>query len=355
MILRPILQPAWLIALLAVVLVALLVLGVRRLAHGRRAVLVRRGLMSALVLVMLLGPSLPGEARKVSSSTEVWLVLDRTGSMAAEDWDGGRPRLDGVRQDLHTVLESMAGARFSVRTWDSDLRTVIPLTSDETAVANYVDNFHQELSEYSRGSSLDRPTTKLLADLMRAQQSHPENVRYVFVLSDGETSNEVASPQPGSWSALKPYVDGGMVIGYGTEEGGRMRVNRLGPSADGAGGAQGSDPAGSGAQSGQAPEWIRDYSQPGAPAAVSRIDVVALQAAAGELGVDYVHSPDTAAISSRASRMMDNAELVVDSREELSTYRYFLWPFALALGLLTAWEAAALAGRVRALRRAHAI
>lgn len=346
MILRPILEPAWLIAVLALVLVALLVVGVRRLVVGRRAVLVRRGLMSALLLVMLLGPSLPGEASRVTSSTEVWMVVDRTGSMAAEDWDGGRPRLDGVRQDMHTILESMAGARFSVRTWDSDLRTVIPLTTDETAVANYVDNFRQELSEYSRGSSLDRPTTRLLADLMRAQQSHPENVRYVFVLSDGETSNGVASPAPGAWSALKPYVDGGMVIGYGTEEGGRMRVNRLG---DGAGGQSG------GAQSGGAPEWIRDYSKPGAPVAVSHIDVAALKAAAGELGVDYLHSPDTSTLSTQASRMMDNAELVVDSREELSTYRYFLWPFALALALLTAWEAAALAGRVRALRRAHAI
>lgn len=341
MILRPVVEPAWLLVVLALVLVGLLVVGVRRRGPDGRWVLVRRGLMSALVLLMLLGPSVPGEAQRLTSSTEVWLVVDRTGSMAAEDWDGAQSRLDGVKQDLHTVLESMGGARFSVRTWDSDVRTVVPLTTDESAIGSFIDTFQQELSEYSQGSSLDRPTTRLLADLMRARESHPENVRYLFVLSDGETSNEVASPQPHAWAALREYVDGGLVIGYGTEEGGRMRAHSLG------------DPTG--AQSGAEPEWIRDYSRPGAPPAVSHIDTATLQAAADDLGVDYVHSPDTATISTEASRMMDHAELIVDSREELSTYRYFLWPFALAFALVTAWEAAALAGRVRALRRAHAI
>lgn len=341
MILRPVVEPAWLLVVLALVLVGLLVVGVRRRGPDGRWVLVRRGLMSALVLLMLLGPSVPGEAQRLTSSTEVWLVVDRTGSMAAEDWDGAQPRLDGVKQDLHTVLESMGGARFSVRTWDSDVRTVVPLTTDESAIGSFIDTFQQELSEYSQGSSLDRPTTRLLADLMRARESHPENVRYLFVLSDGETSNEVASPQPHAWAALREYVDGGLVIGYGTEEGGRMRAHSLG------------DPTG--AQSGAEPEWIRDYSRPGAPPAVSHIDTATLHAAADDLGVDYVHSPDTATISTEASRMMDHAELIVDSREELSTYRYFLWPFALAFALVTAWEAAALAGRVRALRRAHAI
>ncbi|WP_043535767.1 vWA domain-containing protein [Actinomyces polynesiensis] len=345
MILRPVVEPAWLLVVLALVLAALLVLGARRRGPLGRWALVRRGLMSALVLLMLLGPSVPGEAQRVTSTTEVWFVIDRTGSMAAEDWDGDRPRLDGVKEDLHTVLESMAGARFSVRTWDSDVRTVVPLTTDESAIGSFIDTFSQELSEYSQGSSLDRPTTRLLADLAAARESHPEDVRYLFVLSDGETSNEVASPQPDAWAPLRQYVDGGLVIGYGTEEGGHMRVHRLGD------GTQDS----TGAQSGAAPEWIRDYSQPGAPPAVSRIDEAALESAASELGVAYVHSPGSDVIRREASAMMADAELIVDSREELSTYRYLIWPLALALGALAAWEGAALAGRVRALRRAHAV
>ncbi|MDN6794724.1 MAG: VWA domain-containing protein [Propionibacterium sp.] len=353
MILRPLMDPSWLIVVVAVVLAALVVVGARRRGPGGRWTVVRRGLMSALFVVMLLGPSVPGEATRVTSTTEVWLVVDRTGSMAAEDWEGDLPRLDGVRQDLHSVLASMGGARFSVRTWDSQVHTVVPLTTDETAIASFVDSFDRELSEYSQGSSLDRPTTKLLADLMKARDTSPENVRYLFVLSDGETSNQGAQSASGAWAPLRDYIDGGMVIGYGTEEGGRMRAKRLGDDATAQSGAQSGAqaPAAAGAE----PEWIRDYSRPGAPPAVSRIDEAALKAAAQELGVDYVHSPDTSTISATASKMMENAELVADSREELSTFRSFLWPFALAFALLAGWESAALAGRIRALRRARAI
>ncbi|MFC7579682.1 VWA domain-containing protein [Schaalia naturae] len=346
MILRPVIEPVWWIALFAVCGAALVVLGARRSGPRARWATLRRSLMVAVTAVMLAGPSVPGEAVPVTSDTEVWLVLDRTGSMAAEDWGTeDSPRLDGVREDAETILASMAGARFSVLTWDSDLRTVVPLTTDESAVQSYLDTFHQEASEFSQGSSPDRPVGALLERLQAAEQSNPQNVRNVFVLTDGETSNTEQSFDPSTWDILAGHIDGGMVIGYGTEEGGRMRVYRVG---DG-------DAAGQSGGTGGAPEYIRDYSQPGAPEAISRIDESALRGIAGALGVGYVHSPDTAAIASKSSAMMDGAQVVAESRKELSTYRYAVWPFAIALAALVAWEAWSMAGRVRALRRSHAI
>lgn len=103
------------------------------------------------------GPSIPGQALEVSSALEVYLVIDRTGSMAAEDWDGTKPRIDGVRNDVALIMNTLAGSRFSILTWDSSVHTDMPLTSDASAVASYMDSFNRELSASSQGSSL-KPT-----------------------------------------------------------------------------------------------------------------------------------------------------------------------------------------------------
>ncbi len=363
MIFRPVVHPAWWIALFALAAVALLVLGVRRGATARRWPTVRRSLMAVLVTVMLAGPSVPGEARTITSNTEVWLVVDRTGSMAAEDWGSeGLPRLDGVREDARTILSSMAGARFSIQTWDSQLTTAVPLTTDESAVQSYLDTFHQEASEFSQGSAPDRPVQALARKLADARQKNPQNVRYLFVLTDGETSNTTETFDPSTWAPLADLVDGGLVIGYGTAQGGPMRAYRVGTgtgtgAGEGSSGAQSGETSmsGAGEPGGGDAEYIRDYSQPGAPVAISHIDEDALRGIADALGVDDVHSPDSSAIASAASSMMDGATLIAASREELSTYRFVIWPFATALAALVAWEVWAMAGRLRALRSSHAI
>ncbi len=61
---------------------------------------IRRSLIVVTVIIMGAGPSIPGEAVEVTSTLEVYFVIDRTGSMAAEDWDGAKPRIDGVRNDV---------------------------------------------------------------------------------------------------------------------------------------------------------------------------------------------------------------------------------------------------------------
>lgn len=335
MIFRPLTDSAWIVAVFAVAGLALCAVGLWRTGPKGRWTAVRRVLMVAVVTAMLAGPSVPGEVRKVTSNTEVWLLIDRTGSMAAEDWTDGQPRLAGVRQDAQTVLSAMAGARFSVMTWDSEVRTVLPLTTDESAVQSFLDTFEQETSDFSQGSSPDRPVAALTARLAQAAQANPQNIRYLFVLSDGETSNTDQAFDASTWAPVAQYIDGGLVIGYGTTQGARMKTYRLGVQDQG--------------------EYIRDYSKPGAPEAVSRIDESALRGIAGRLGVDYVHSPDTQSVQGHAADMMHGAATIAESREQLSTYRYAVWPLAVALAALVAWEAAALATRARTMRSAHVI
>lgn len=346
---RPLIDP-WVVVVFVALGVALCVIGARRRSPSSPWVLVRRLTMVGVVALMLCGPSVPDGTRRVSADTEVWVLLDRTGSMAAEDWDGTHPRLDGVRHDVGTLMGAMAGSRFCVMTFDSDLRTVIPLTTDVDAVQSFLDTFHQEVTTYSQGSSPDVPSSALVEGLTRAREKNPQNQRYLFVLTDGETSNQRGTSPAAvdAWSDARDLVDGGLVIGYGTEAGAHMRAWAL----------QG--PQDSTAQSGLVgqsggPDYIRDYSRPGAPEAVSRIDETKLRAIASDLGVGYVHSPDVPAIAAAASQMMADATLTTQQEKELSVLRPLEWPFALGLAALLAWEAAALAGRARTMRRTRVI
>lgn len=344
MIFRPVVHPVLLVLIVAVA-ATFVFLSAKRAARKRVMDIIRRSFIVVTVIIMGAGPSIPGQALEVSSALEVYLVIDRTGSMAAEDWDGTKPRIDGVRNDVALIMNTLAGSRFSILTWDSSVHTDMPLTSDASAVASYMDSFNRELSASSQGSSLNRPAADLATLLAKNKERHPQNLRAVFIFSDGETSNQEhwKSAPTGSeedWDRVKEYVDGGLVIGYGTPEGGPMKVLRLGNSE---------------AQSGDDDGYIHDLSQPGNPIAISKIDEAALQAVASRIGVDYVHSPDKSAIESHARTILDGASEIAEQRNMKDTYRYIIWPFALLLGGLLAWEGANLALRAQQLRNSHAL
>lgn len=342
MFLRPIL-PVFGIVLVLLVGLGLVALGLRRRTRSARLDAARRALLVVVLALMCAGPSIPGEATEVRTAAQAWIVVDRTGSMAAEDYEGGAPRIDGVKKDIAAILDEMPGARATILVWDSDLRTVLPLTTDRGAVDSFLETFAQELSASSAGSSPNRPAAGLAEALAASKEADPQEVRALFVLTDGETSNEGAwSPyeidDPSAWNRVGTLVDGGAIIGYGTAEGGRMRVRRLND-----------------VQSGAPEEYIPDGYGPDAPDAISRIDEDALRGIASRTGLEYVHSPADSRIRSVAASIDDSAERVVEAREAVAAARYVLWPFALVLGALLAWESAVLAGRARALRRSRAI
>ena len=344
MIFRPVIHPVLLVLILAIA-ATFVFLSARRAARKRVMDIIRRSLIVLTVIVMGAGPSIPGEAVEVSSALEVYLVIDRTGSMAAEDWDGNKPRIDGVRNDVALLMGSLTGSRFSILSWDSKVHIDMPLTTDSSAVDAYMGSFDRELSSSSQGSSPNRPAAELAKLLKKNKERHPQNIRAVFIFSDGETSNQDhwSSAPSGSeedWDRVKEYADGGLVIGYGTEAGGRMKVLRLGNSESQSAGDDG---------------YIHDLSQPGNPVAISKIDEAALQSVASRIGVDYVHSPDKSAIESHARTIMDSATEISEQRNMKDTYRYIIWPFALLLGGLLAWEGATLALRAQQLRNSHAL
>lgn len=224
----------------------------------------------ALVLactVLAFRPGIPdGAARSVATNVDIVIVLDNTTSVLAEDWDGeeGDRRIDGITADVRTLIETYPGARYALIAFDNSAQLRLPLTTDTSALMASIEVMTPPPTSRSTGSSIGIAAPVLEQTLRNAQQSQAGRARMVFYLGDGE---QTAPGQPESFAGSAAFVDGGAVLGYGTAEGGPMRL--VNPGVEGDTGEYVTDAAGE--------------------RATSVIDEEALGTIAEQLGVPYAH------------------------------------------------------------------
>ena len=180
----------------------------------------RRLLIGLLVVLAALRPGFgvvsdPGR----TTNLDVVIMLDRSLSMMAEDYNGSDPRLLGAKADIRRVPERFPGARFAVVTFDHVGRLELPLTTDTTAVMTLVEVAGPR-EYYNQGTSIDVGLPAAEAALSSSAQRSPNRKRLLVYLGDGEQT--VEKPVD-SFATLKTYLSGALVLGYGTTQGGRMR------------------------------------------------------------------------------------------------------------------------------------
>ncbi|SJN38228.1 COG2304: Uncharacterized protein containing a von Willebrand factor type A (vWA) domain [Microbacterium esteraromaticum] len=282
MIFHPVLHPVLLVLLCA----PLVYLTVRALINPRKGPVAGsggRGLwalrlgMIVVVFLMLLRPGIPGgTSQALATDTDIVLVVDTTASIVAEDWGADQPRLDGVREDVQSIVDEYPGARFSLISFDASAQLRLPLTTDATALMSSLDVMRPEVTDQSRGSSIGIANRMLADTLSAAAKSAPDRSRMVFYFGDGE---QTISSDPESFTKSAKYVDGGAVLGYGTAEGGPMQktTGRLSPGS-------GSQPSG-------------EYIEYQGARAMSTIDEGNLRTISEQLGVTYQHRSADAAIA----------------------------------------------------------
>lgn len=268
-----------------------------------------------LLLLAAVRPGVPGgSVRAAAADLNVFFVVDTTSSIAAEDYGNGVPRLNGVRKDIKAIAAELAGARFSLVTFDSQAVVRMPLTTDASALDALTSVLEPQATVYSTGSSVTVARTVLNERLKAARDTHPERPRIVYYLGDGE---QTSGKEPESMQVDASLVNGGAVLGYGTAEGGRMKEKTSYSAEEGTG-------------------YIQDRSGGSAGDAVSRIDENTLRDIAAQLGVPYVHRADRDPVppmmqAARPGELRETSESL-EGRVEL------YWAPALAAFVLGLWE-----------------
>ena len=350
---EPLLPGSWPLVIAVALVMAVLLWWSARWAFssladpGARASWWRRACLALVTVLVLAGPAAAVAESTPVSNVEIYLVVDRTGSMAAEDWAGGPDagggtRLDGVKSDLTAIRDAWPQARFCILALDGTAARELPLTSDLDAVTSWIGSLQQEITQRSQSSSLDRTLPLLVQTLTRAKEKNPEDARLVYILSDGEATDDgrgagAASTAGATWAKAGELTDGGAVLGYGTASGGMMR------SFDGSSSTPGSQG-----------KYILDPDT-GKPA-VSVPDTRALASIAEALGVPYFQrtgGSDDAPTGDFTSQ--DVNAVLTDGREKKNHIRYFTWPLGIAASVLAIWELVALIRAERALRRLTAL
>lgn len=252
------------------------------------------------------GEKMTESGEQYVSEFDVVFVVDTTSSIAAEDWGDGKTRLDGVKADINTIVGEYPSARFAIITFDRTASLRVPMTTDSSSVISSANTLRQEATGNSRGSTIGEAADLLTSTLASNKADEERNV-LVFFFSDGENTS---SDEQASFEASKPFISSGAVLGYGTEEGGKMK-RRDGYNEPGV-------------------DYITDVSgKPG----VSQIDEDNLKKVAKELGVKYIHRTADTPLNVTA-----NAEGSDIGDIEATTTKtdQFYWMFALASMLILA-------------------
>ncbi len=262
----------------------------------------RIGIVLTLVVILVQ----PGFGTRAAPSQvadiEVLVVVDRTRSMAALDYQDG-PRIYGVQKDLADLAEALPTARFAMLTFGADVELELPFTSDTTTFGTAVDTLRLEGPFDGTGSRVDRPLEAMREVLERADEQHPDRRRMVVYIGDGENT---AEGEQESFDELEDLVDGGIVLGYGTEEGAKM------PEADNL-----SDEDG----------YV--YDQDSGEDAISRLDENNLQDIADQLGIDYAHRTESGGMDAIAADF--EASYAFDEGEGAPAKHDLTWVFGLVL------------------------
>jgi Ca-activated chloride channel family protein len=327
MILNPII-PIWLIIATAIAALALVVWRIISEPKAYRLSWIRRGLMIIALILICLRPMLPGGTAETGvSNLDVLFVVDTTGSMIAEDYDGDKTRLEGVRSDIKAIATNLAGARFAMITFDNDAYLAVPFTTDSTAVLTQANVARPVGTYYSNGSSIDVPI-ELTKKTLETAQKKTGRIRVVFYMSDGEQTTD---KKPASFAELKSLTNGGAVMGYGTEQGGRMKnVNSYSNDDD---------------------SYVDYYdSNYNTKDAISKIDESNLKNIAVDLDIDYYHrdKPDD------AKKITEGIQSHLDENGDnrtTSVYNDVYWIPALAFLALLSWETWVLLGQIFPKRR----
>ncbi len=299
--------PIMLVVLLALVFATAVIVNRNQVSTKEKIFTnIRLGIIYILVFVIGIRPMLiDDEVEFTTKNLDVLLVVDTTISMWAEDYNGKNTRMSGVMQDAEYIINELAGSNFGLITFDDESKVVCPYTQDMEYIRDLIENLYAPDSSVASGSSLSLPYKNIESLLLSTAKKENRKAIVIF-FSDGEITN---GSELQSYAELAPYVSSGIVVGYGTEEGGKMR--------DG--------------------DWGYVYDSNSHTDALSRIDEATLQQIATDLGISYVNANSgNAGIKASLEMIKESSKTIVNHEKGVELYNdtYFIFAIPLVLMLI---------------------
>ena len=267
--------------------------------------MVRLGLIYVLALIVGLRPStVKSEYEFATKNLDVMFVVDTTISMWARDYNGSEERMKGVIADIKGIASNLAGSNFALVSFDDVSVVKSPFSQDAAYVMDMVDTLTSPDSNMASGSDMSVPY-KNMESLLRSSSKKENRKTIVFFFTDGEITNGKGLV---SFEDLAQYVDGGAILGYGTEKGGKMKDKK---------------------------GYVYDYTT--RKDALSKIDEDNLQQMAEDLGIEYMNcNSGSASLNGYVQMIKDGSAIIMEQSEGAQKYedKYFYFAAALAIMLL---------------------
>jgi Ca-activated chloride channel family protein len=336
--------PFWITAIISVFALAgivLIILKTHQIKKGSIASdaktldWIRRAAIIALALIIVWGPSFHiGESLEPEAEDNILFVVDRTGSMNANDWAGKnsetskKSRLDGVKSDIKKIIPEYTNAQFSLITFDSVALTQVPFTYDSKGVLSYIDALTPQITKYSQGSKFDISAPEIIDNLRNIRIKNSKARNYLFFFSDGENNvgDNPDNPDLSAFEKAKNFIDGGLIIGYGSVDGSKIKPYNFSSQNDRIGKNQDVE----------TDEYIKDPSKNGEDA-ISKLNPITLQNLGNKLGISYAYSDGKTDISAFLPKSDSNTPSIFQ-RNVTPIFKPVIWPFEFLIGVLCLLE-----------------
>ncbi|GAB3335110.1 VWA domain-containing protein [Larkinella ripae] len=173
-----------------------------------------------LLLIALLGPSFGVvEKELISEGKDIYIAVDLSKSMDAPDIPP--TRLEKVKYELKRLIEALPGNRFGLLVFSTEAYVHAPLTSDQGALALFVQSLNTRLVPES-GTNLCSAVELALRKQL-AETSDLTQTKVLILLTDGEDFGEC---DPALAAQVRRYGVAPFVVGVGTENGSTIPTPR---------------------------------------------------------------------------------------------------------------------------------
>ncbi|MDR1448008.1 MAG: VWA domain-containing protein [Candidatus Ancillula sp.] len=296
-----------------------------KLTWGRRLVLV------LCLILIALGPCISTKEKRTSlTNLDILFVVDKTGSMSAEDMEGSKTRLEVLKRDIEYLTYTLPPAKFSAIAFDQRASEQVPLTEDSRAIRTWARTLTPEITKYSSGTNLGAPINTIYNVVDDMHTKNPDDKIALIFMSDGENN---ATNEVPSFDGIKDLIYSGAVIGYGTSTGGKMKeyypsisgLMNLDRLSDNAGTSHKTTP------DENTQSYIKDKS--GAEA-ISKINEDNLRKISKDIGIKYFLRENDESVSNFAYSVFAKNWYEKPVDKNTFVWSLFVWPFEILFAVL---------------------